>query len=147
MTAQSREWDSSAYHCISTPQESWGKNVLAQLSLRGAGLWTESSALPHFTGSATTMRYSPAFTMPCAQCGGEKNLARLLYRVHELTAGASYAPFFAGFESAWEYAAPEVTAERLRRARFDDIETSLEPAPVYSSSGAEYREFISKVIL
>jgi trans-aconitate 2-methyltransferase len=30
-----REWDSRTYHSISAPQVSWGKNVLAKLSLRG----------------------------------------------------------------------------------------------------------------
>lgn len=32
---QSREWNSSAYHRLSTPQVSWGKKVLARLRLRG----------------------------------------------------------------------------------------------------------------
>jgi trans-aconitate 2-methyltransferase len=30
-----REWNSSAYHCLSAPQVSWGKKVLARLRLRG----------------------------------------------------------------------------------------------------------------
>jgi trans-aconitate 2-methyltransferase len=31
----SREWNSAAYHCLSGPQVSWGKKVLARLQLRG----------------------------------------------------------------------------------------------------------------
>jgi len=32
---QSREWDATAYHCLSSPQVSWGKKVLSGLKLRG----------------------------------------------------------------------------------------------------------------
>jgi trans-aconitate 2-methyltransferase len=32
---QSREWNSSVYHRLSTPQVSWGKKVLSRLHLRG----------------------------------------------------------------------------------------------------------------
>jgi len=35
MQSKSREWDASVYHCISAPQVSWGKKVLAGLTLRG----------------------------------------------------------------------------------------------------------------
>jgi trans-aconitate 2-methyltransferase len=33
--ADPREWNSAAYHRLSTPQVSWGKKVLSRLSLRG----------------------------------------------------------------------------------------------------------------
>jgi trans-aconitate 2-methyltransferase len=35
MTGHSPEWDSKSYHRVSTPHVSWGKKVLARLSLRG----------------------------------------------------------------------------------------------------------------
>jgi trans-aconitate 2-methyltransferase len=35
MTESSPEWDSKSYHRVSTPHVSWGKKVLARLSLRG----------------------------------------------------------------------------------------------------------------
>lgn len=35
MAEHSPEWDSKSYHRVSAPHVSWGKKVLARLSLRG----------------------------------------------------------------------------------------------------------------
>jgi len=48
---------------------------------------------------------------------------------------------------AWEYADPRTAAERLTRAGFTDVETSLEEAPAVLASAGAYGEFIRDVIL
>jgi trans-aconitate 2-methyltransferase len=81
-----------------------------------------------------------------AQCGGGPNLDALLRRAEALIAAPPLAQFFAGWQSPWEYASPETTAERLRRVGFTDISTGLEAAPVQLSSADEYREYLANVI-
>lgn len=81
-----------------------------------------------------------------AQCGGGPNLAELRRRAQALISAPPLAPFFAGWQSPWEYASAETTAERLRRAGFDDIRTSLEPAPVLLANAEEYREYLANII-
>src|SRR5205085_561756 len=82
-----------------------------------------------------------------AQCGGGLNLAHLLGRAAALMATAPYAPFFAGWIDLWEFADADTTAARLRTAGFIDVETSLEPAPTVLPGAADYRTFLSTVIL
>jgi trans-aconitate methyltransferase len=81
-----------------------------------------------------------------AQCGGGPNLAKLLQRAHALISAPPLAEFFAGWQSPWEYASPETTAERLQRAGFTEINTGLESAPVQLPSDREYREYLANVI-
>jgi len=83
----------------------------------------------------------------CAQCGGGKNLARLLSRVEKLMATPPYAQHFAGYRSPWEYADAETAAARLRRAGFERIETSLEEAPTKFPNAQEFQQFVESVIL
>ncbi len=81
-----------------------------------------------------------------AQCGGGPNLAALRERADALISAPPLAPFFANWQSPWEYASPETTAERLRRAGFTAITTALEPAPVLLASAEEYREYLANII-
>ncbi|HSB75232.1 MAG TPA: methyltransferase domain-containing protein [Terriglobales bacterium] len=81
-----------------------------------------------------------------AQCGGGPNLAALLGRAEALVSAPPLSQFFAGWKSPWEYASAETTAERLGRAGFTDISTSLEPAPVLLAGSEEYREYLANVI-
>lgn len=81
-----------------------------------------------------------------AQCGGGPNLAALLRRAQALISTPPLERFFAGWQSPWEYASPEVTAERLRLAGFSEISTGLEPAPVLLAGAQEYREYLGNVI-
>jgi trans-aconitate 2-methyltransferase len=81
-----------------------------------------------------------------AQCGGGPNLAALLQRAQALISAAPLARFFSGWQSPWEYASPETTAERLHRAGFTQINTGLEAAPVQLSNEKEYREYLANVI-
>ncbi|MGE5206265.1 MAG: class I SAM-dependent methyltransferase [Chlamydiota bacterium] len=81
-----------------------------------------------------------------AQCGGGPNLAMLLQRAEKLISAPPLEPFFSGWQSPWEYASPETTADRLRRAGFTEISTGLEPAPVLLARAEEYREYLANVI-
>ncbi len=82
-----------------------------------------------------------------AQCGGGDNLARLLRRFAALASSATLRPFLENAKSPWTYASDVETAERLRKAGFFGIETSLEAAPAKFESGPVYREFVESVIL
>ncbi|HMK21098.1 MAG TPA: class I SAM-dependent methyltransferase [Terriglobales bacterium] len=82
-----------------------------------------------------------------AQCGGGKNLARLLARVQALVDSPAYAEYFAGYTFPWEYADADTAAERLRRAGFIEVATSLEAAPTSFPSAPEYQRFVESVIL
>jgi trans-aconitate 2-methyltransferase len=73
-----------------------------------------------------------------AQCGGEGNVARFHAAAREAAAGEPYASHFAGWAGPWNFAGPEVTAERLERAGFDDVETWLEPHPVVPDDPGDY---------
>ena len=82
-----------------------------------------------------------------AQCGGGPNLARFLARVTALMADPAYAPAFAGWAGPWEFAGPDVTADRLRAAGFVEVATGLEPAPTVLPDAAAYRDFLGSVVL
>jgi trans-aconitate methyltransferase len=82
-----------------------------------------------------------------AQCGGGKNIERLLFRTHALMASPAYAAYFAGYQSPWEYSDAETASARLRSAGFEQIETSLEEAPTTFPNGPEFHQFVENVIL
>jgi trans-aconitate 2-methyltransferase len=73
-----------------------------------------------------------------AQCGGAGNIARLHVLADEVAADAPFAEHLAGWRGPWNFADPEVTAERLRAAGFVDVETSLQPWPVTPSEPAAF---------
>ncbi len=82
-----------------------------------------------------------------AQCGGGPNLARLRQRAHRVMSQPEYADYFRGWAEPWEFASPEVTTERMRRAGFADVETWLEPAGFKLDSPQEYRDYLATVTL
>jgi len=82
-----------------------------------------------------------------AQCGGGKNIARLLARAEKLMARPEYKAYFSGYESPWEYSDAEIAATRLKNAGFDQIETSLEEAPTQFAGAPEFHQFVENVIL
>ena len=81
-----------------------------------------------------------------AQCGGGPNL----HRAHELAERVMhsdrFARYFADWPGPWEFADAEVTADRLKKAGFADIDTNLEEAPTTLATEADYREFVTTVI-
>jgi trans-aconitate methyltransferase len=82
-----------------------------------------------------------------AQCGAERNIARVRQRVAEITADDQYQPYFAGWDGPWEFASPELMAGRLREAGFEDIFTDMFEAPVQLGSAGETRDYFENVIL
>jgi trans-aconitate methyltransferase len=81
-----------------------------------------------------------------AQCGGGPNLARAHRLAEQVMARPLFAPFFDGWRGVWQFASAEVTADRLRRAGFVDIDTGLEEARTTLATEADYREFVTTVI-
>jgi trans-aconitate 2-methyltransferase len=82
-----------------------------------------------------------------AQCGGGPNLALLRRRIAELAATSKYARYFAAFREPWTFNDAETAAAILRRAGFDEVQTSLEPAPTILEDLPKYSEFVRSVIL
>lgn len=65
-----------------------------------------------------------------AQCGGEGNIASFHDAARRVGERDPYRDYLGGWSGPWNFAAPHVTSERLRRAGFTDVETWLEPSPV-----------------
>jgi trans-aconitate methyltransferase len=81
-----------------------------------------------------------------AQCGGGPNLANAHALAEDVMRHEPFARFFANWQTIWEFATPETTAERLEAAGFTNVATSLEPAPTTLADEASYREFVATVI-
>ncbi len=64
-----------------------------------------------------------------AQCGGEGNTAELLAATLAVGAIEPFAAYLDGW-SPWNYAGPELTADRLCAAGFIDVQTRLLPRPI-----------------
>jgi trans-aconitate 2-methyltransferase len=65
-----------------------------------------------------------------AQCGGEGNVERFHDAAKAVAAEQPFADHLGGWEGPWNFAGAEMTAERLERAGFTEIDTWLEPYPV-----------------
>jgi trans-aconitate 2-methyltransferase len=82
-----------------------------------------------------------------AQCGGGPNLKRLRDRITHLTESQKFRKFFEDWQRLWEYPGPELTIQRLERAGFKDVSSSLEPAPVAFTESEQYSDFLAAMIL
>jgi trans-aconitate 2-methyltransferase len=82
-----------------------------------------------------------------AQCGGGNNLARLLARVARLIESPAYVKHFVGYRFPWEFSDAETAANRMRKAGFEQVETSLEEAPTKFETASEFQSFVESVIL
>ncbi len=82
-----------------------------------------------------------------AQCGGARNIARVLARVSRMAAMPPYGPYFAGWRKPVLFADDSTTAARLRAVGFVDVETSLVPVTATLSDEREYRDFLAAVVL
>jgi trans-aconitate methyltransferase len=82
-----------------------------------------------------------------AQCGGGPNLVSLRTRVNELAATSRFAKYFTGFSEPWLFEDAESAAETLRRAGFEDVQTSLAPALTVLDDAPQYTEFVRNIIL
>jgi trans-aconitate 2-methyltransferase len=82
-----------------------------------------------------------------AQCGGGPNVMRVRSRANALAGLPEYARFFAEFREPWVFDNAEAAAEKLARAGFVGIETSVEAAPTVLDSAPEYNEFVRNIVL
>jgi len=82
-----------------------------------------------------------------AQCGAGPNIARIRERAGRLMASPPYRPYFEGWPGPWEFASPELMADRLTAAGFVDVETSMFEAPFELATYQETRDFFENVIL
>lgn len=57
-----------------------------------------------------------------------------------------FAPHFSRWHDPWEFADAATTKERLLRAGFVDVDTSVEYSPVVQPGPAEFSEFVEHVI-
>jgi trans-aconitate 2-methyltransferase len=73
-----------------------------------------------------------------AQCGGAGNVERFHRTAAMVGDEPPYAPYLAGWTGPWNFAGAEETAERLRCAGFDEVETWLEPYPVTPADPSGY---------
>jgi len=82
-----------------------------------------------------------------AQCGGGPNLKRLHGRAQLVMDSPQFAPYFKDWKKASNFADPESTAERLTRAGFADVTTSLAPEPTPMPDEQMFRQFLASVNL
>jgi trans-aconitate 2-methyltransferase len=79
-----------------------------------------------------------------AQCGGEGNISVLRATAEAVRERHPYAEHFSDWRGPWNYAAPELTRERLLDAGFQSAEAWLVPAP---RTPEEPRAFLSEIVL
>jgi len=82
-----------------------------------------------------------------AQCGGGANLSRLRTRAVAQSRLPQFEQYFENMEDYSEFAGAEVTADRLGRAGFVEIETSLEEAPTPMGDADTFGQFIATINL
>ncbi len=75
---------------------------------------------------------------------GEGNIDVLRGVANEVLAREPYAEHFREWRPPWNYAAPEITRERLRGMGFASAECWLQPAP---QQPEHPREFLSEIVL
>jgi trans-aconitate 2-methyltransferase len=79
-----------------------------------------------------------------AQCGGFGNIDEFRRIAEDVATEEPFAPYFADWRKPWNYATAEDTAERLRRAGFEDVSCWLEDKP---TTPEEPRSFVRTVCL
>jgi trans-aconitate 2-methyltransferase len=79
-----------------------------------------------------------------AQCGGEGNVANHARAIATVATRPEYVDHFGGMTMMWNFAPPDVTEERLRRAGFEEVSCWLEDKPVQPDHPFE---FISTVTM
>jgi len=77
-----------------------------------------------------------------AQCGGEGNVAAMHETALAAAEDAGLAARFDGWPRPWNFASPEQTAQRLRRAGFEDVECWLQAWPVAPGEPRVYLETV-----
>jgi trans-aconitate 2-methyltransferase len=65
-----------------------------------------------------------------AQCGGEGNVAKHAEAIVSVATRPEFAEHFEGMSVMWNFASPDETEQRLRRAGFEQVRCWLEDKPV-----------------
>jgi trans-aconitate 2-methyltransferase len=78
-----------------------------------------------------------------AQCGGEGNVAEHARAIATVAARPEFASHFEGMTGMWNFASPEATEQRLRKAGFDDVRCWLEPKPVRPERPLEFTSTVT----
>ncbi len=79
-----------------------------------------------------------------AQCGGQGNVAEYAEAIAAAASRPEFARHFEGMAAMWNFAAPDVTEEKLRNAGFSSVRCWLQPKPV---TPVQPFEFTSTVTL
>jgi trans-aconitate 2-methyltransferase len=79
-----------------------------------------------------------------AQCGGRGNIDEFRRVADQVASSAPFAEYFAEWRRPWNYATADETAERLKRAGFDEVSTWLEEKPTQLDDA---RRFVQTVCL
>lgn len=82
-----------------------------------------------------------------AQCGGAGNIDRVRAAITEVTQTAPFDMAFSDWRDPWEFATPDVTAERLTCAGFEVLDIWLNPEPVELSSEEHLADYLETVVL
>jgi len=78
-----------------------------------------------------------------AQCGGERNIARVHRAADEVGAREPYAPYLNSWRGPWNFSSPERASDALERAGFTDVHAWLQPVPVTPPEPFEYLRTIN----
>ena len=81
-----------------------------------------------------------------AQCGGVRNIQRVHDRCAALAIDPEFAPYFSGWTGPWHFADPDETAERLKKAGFVSVATSLESTPFVPPDADAFKEFMTTIV-
>jgi trans-aconitate 2-methyltransferase len=82
-----------------------------------------------------------------AQCGGGPNLARLRQRARVVGSSSKFSPYLGDFQEPWFFSDAETAAVMLKKAGFEEVETSVEPAHTFLETASRFSEFIRSLIL
>ena len=82
-----------------------------------------------------------------AQCGGGSNVKSVRVHASKIAATPRFAPYFRKFREPWCFQDAGPAADCLRGAGFVDVETSLEPAMTVLKDAAEYKEYVTNIVL
>ena len=76
----------------------------------------------------------------------ERISPRLHDRASALRGDPRFAPYFTAWQDPWEFADTTTTTQRLEEAGFEEIRTSLVPAPIVQPDALAFQTFITTVI-
>lgn len=82
-----------------------------------------------------------------AQCGGAGNIDGVRRAITQIMQTPPFEAAFIGWEDPWEFASPNITAERLTKAGFEPLNTWLNPEPVTLESQGHLAVYLETIVL